>query len=89
MERSKKIQRIEVGLPDTELTGTSGTKSDSTDNDLSENHEDYGSGGLSLSDLDGDDGISSNELDSCNEEAEDSTTNLEENLIPMSLSAPV
>lgn len=36
-----------------------------------------------MSDLEEDNGISSNELDSCDEEANISTTNTEENLIPM------
>nr|XP_017238209.1 PREDICTED: uncharacterized CRM domain-containing protein At3g25440, chloroplastic [Daucus carota subsp. sativus] len=75
-ERSK---RIKGGLPDTELTGTSGTKIDSGNNDSSENDYDDESGGLLLSDLDEDDGISEHELDSCDEEAENNTTNIEEN----------
>ncbi|KAK1386550.1 CRM domain-containing protein [Heracleum sosnowskyi] len=81
IQRSKEIQTIERGFPHSD------TKSNYMDYDLSENEDGYESGGVSLSDFDEDDGISSNELNSGDEEYEDNTTNIKENSVSMSQSA--
>ncbi|XP_074339529.1 uncharacterized protein LOC141677477 isoform X2 [Apium graveolens] len=82
IQRSQEIQTIKRGLPDSDFTGTSGAQCNFADSDLSENEDGYESGGVSLSEFDEDDGISSNEddgifsneMNSCDEEYEDNTT---------------
>lgn len=92
---SNEIQTIKRGLTDSEFTSTSGAQCNFAEDDSSENEDGYESEGVSLSDFDEDDGMSSNEDDgissnepnSCDEEYEDNTTNIKENSISLSRSA--